>query len=479
MENNDMTDGLDSRQFITKRIVVVDDEPSARTTIAYYLRDVGYEVFEAARAEHALKLVLEHLPSVVISDIRLEGMSGIELLGKIKEIRPSIQIVLFTAYGTIKEAVHAMSLGAESYLTKPVNLDELELIVKRAFEKMQLLEETQYLREQLKATKKFERLVGNHPHMQEIYKIIEQVAPSTANVLIYGESGTGKELIGEAIHRNSTRSDGPFVKVNCAVFTETLLESELFGHEKGSFTGAFSRREGRFELAHGGTLFLDDVNVMPEVTQVKILRFLQEREFERVGGTKTIKVDVRVIAATNRPLDKEVALGHFREDLYYRLNVIPINLPPLRERRSDIPLLIEHFIRKYAEKNKKEVQDMDDDVLTTALSYDWPGNVRELENVIERAVIMTRGNTILPKHMPTLHKESESVSNTGMIVGRSLKEIEQEALLKTWLAMGKSTKRTSEVLKISPRKIQYKLKEYEQEEQEKGRSLEQLLSEME
>ncbi|RJO71596.1 MAG: sigma-54-dependent Fis family transcriptional regulator [Myxococcales bacterium] len=450
--------------MVPKRVLVVDDESSARKTIAFYLRDIGYEVFEASRAEEGLQLVIDNVPPVVISDIRLEGMSGIELLEKIKEIQKNIQVILITAYGTIKDAVSAMSLGAESYLTKPFNLDELGLIVKRAFEKTQLLQETQYLRQQLLATKKFERLVGNHKTMQEIYKIIEQVAPSTANVLVYGESGTGKELIGEAIHRNSNRRNGPFVKVNCAVFTDTLLESELFGHEKGAFTGAYTRKEGRFELADAGTLFLDDVNVMPLTTQVKILRFLQEREFERVGGTKTIKVDVRVLAATNQPLAEEVAKGRFREDLYYRLNVVPINLPPLRERKSDIPILIGHFIKKYAEKHSKDVSSVDDEALALSMAYDWPGNVRELENIIERAVIMTREKTILPKHLPTLQNVSaKAASGVDSLIGRSLDDIEREVIVKTLGSVDGSTKKAAEILKVSVRKIQYKLKEFRQQ----------------
>ena len=464
------------KAIATKRILVVDDELAARASIAFFLRDIGYESLEAQSAEEALRLVAEHTPPVVISDIRLEGgMSGIELLARIKELRPSIQVILVTAYGTIADAVSAMSHGAESYLTKPINMDELELIVKRAFEKTQLIEETQFLRQQLRETKRFERLVGNHPKMQRIYKIIEQVAPSTANVLIYGESGTGKELVGEAIHRTSARAEGPFIRVNCAVFTPTLLESELFGHEKGAFTGAFNRREGRFELAHGGTLFLDDINVMPETTQVKILRFLQEREFERVGGSKTIKVDVRVISATNRPLDEEVAAGRFREDLFYRLNVIPINLPPLRERKSDIPLLIGHFIKKYAEKNQNDVRDITDEALAVAMSYDWPGNVRELENVIERAVIMARSEAILPKHLAGLQKHGVQRQVGGIEVGRSMDDIEREAILRTLAAVLGSTKKTAELLKMSPRKVQYKIKEYRLEAERQGRSLDDLI----
>ncbi len=458
-----------------KRVLVIDDEALARSTISFYLQDVGYDVVEAASAEEGLRLTLEHTPQVVVSDIRLEGMSGIELLGKINEIHPNTLVILITAYGTIQEAVNAMNLGAENYLTKPVNLSELELIVDRAIEKSNLIQETHYLRQQLRATKKFERLVGNHSNMQDVFKIIEQVAPSMANVLIYGESGTGKELVGEAIHRLSSRADGPFIKVNCAVFSETLLESELFGHEKGAFTGAYTRREGRFEAANGGTLFLDDVNVMPEVTQVKILRFLQERELERVGGTKTIKVDVRVIAATNRPLNEEVQLGNFREDLYYRLNVIPVNLPPLRERKSDIPLLVGHFVKKYAEKNNASVRDIDDDALALCMNYDWPGNVRELENIIERAVIMTRGETIQRKHFPTLEKDSPSSDDHGIIVGRTMDEIEKEAVLRTLAAFQGSTKKAAETLNVSVRKIQYKLKQYRKEAIASGEPLDEIL----
>jgi len=460
-----------------KRILVIDDETSARQTIAFYLEDIGYDVIEASRAEEGLRLALEYNPSVVVSDIRLEGMSGIELLGKIKDFHPTIQVILITAYGTIKDAVSAMSLGAENYLTKPIDMDELEVIVTRAFEKAELLQETQYLRQQLQATKKFERLVGSHRRMTDVYEIIEQVAPSTANVLIYGESGTGKELVGEAIHNQSSRQTGPFIKVNCAVFTETLLESELFGHEKGAFTGAFSRKEGRFEMADGGTLFLDDVNVMPEVTQVKILRFLQERELERVGGMKTIKVDVRVIAATNRRLSEEVKAGRFREDLYYRLNVIPVTLPPLRERKSDIPLLISHFIKKYAEKNEKPVDSIDDQALAVAMAHDWPGNVRELENVIERAVIMCREKTISPHNPPSLVETNAAQPTTsGIVVGRTMDDIEREVILKTLDSVHGSTRRAAEILQISLRKIQYRLKQYKEEAAIKGVPVDRLIS---
>ncbi len=451
----------------SRRVLVVEDDASSRMTISFALKDIGYTVLEAGSAEDGLRLLMEKSPAVVISDIRLSGMSGIELLKKVKEIRPNIQVLLITAYGTIEDAVRAMNLGAENYLTKPINMEELELIVKRAAEKFDLLQEAQYLRAQLQATKKFDRVVGNHPRMKEIFEIIEQVAPSTASVLIYGESGTGKELIGEALHKMSKRASGPFVKVNCHVFSETLLESELFGHEKGAFTGAHSRREGRFEMADGGTLFLDDINVMPEVTQPKILRFLQEREFERVGGSATIKVDVRVIAATNTPLHEEVAAGRFREDLFYRLNVIPINLPPLRERRSDIPLLVGHFVKKYAARNDKGDLAVDDATLALAMGYDWPGNVRELENVMERAVVMSRGPVVLPQHLPDFHRGTDTPSLTSSLAGRPLADVEREAILGTLASVEGSTGRAARILGISVRKIQYKIKQYREEAEKK------------
>ncbi len=444
----------------SQRVLLIDDEISSRAPIAHFLRDIGYEVFEADHAENGLALLMEHDTDVVISDVRLAGMSGLELLQKIKVLARETQVILYTAYGTIEDAVSAMRIGAETYLTKPVNLEELELLVKRAFEKCALIRETQQLRKQLQQTKRFERLVGNHPSMQEIFKTIEQVSPSSANVLIYGESGTGKELVGEAIHNMSSRSDGPFVKVNCAVFTETLLESELFGHERGAFTGAFSRKVGRFELADHGSLFLDDINVMPEVTQVKILRFLQEREFERVGGNKTLKVDVRVIAATNTPLQEEVRKKRFREDLYYRLNVIPISLPPLRERRTDIPLLVEHFVRKYSERNDKDVLGFEDDAMALALAHDWPGNVRELENVVERAVIMTRSPYVTPHELPELNVTQLPERQAPTFAGRNLAELEREAIMQTLESVNGSTAKAADQLGISQRKIQYKLREY-------------------
>ena len=326
---------------------------------------------------------------MVLTDLRMPGMDGIELLAKIKEIRPETMVIVMTAYGTVKTAVQAMKLGAEDYLSKPIDVEELEVILQKVLEKKGLLEETRTLRERLEHKYRFDNLVGESPEMLSVFKTIRQVAPSFASVLLLGESGTGKELFAQALHQNSPRRNKPFVKVACAALPETLLESELFGHEKGSFTGAVYTRAGRFEAADGGTLFLDEIGDITPTVQVKLLRFLEEREFERVGGNKTYKVDVRIVAATHRDLKKKLEDGSFREDLYYRLNVIEIHIPPLRERPGDIPLLAHHFLRKYAEANGKDIEGISDEVMALLLAHPWPGNVRELENAMERAVVLT------------------------------------------------------------------------------------------
>ena len=320
-----------------RSVLVVEDDETTRTPIAMYLQDEGYEVYEAESAEEGLFLIQEKAPDTVISDIRFKGMNGLDLLSRIKEHSPDLPVILMTAYGTVEDAVHAMRMGAETYLTKPVRIEELKLILEKAYEKLKLRNEITRLKRELAESRSLDRLIGNSPPMRAAFEIISQVADSNATVLIYGESGTGKELVAEALHKLSPRAEGPFQKLNCAVFTSTLLESELFGHERGAFTGAVTQRKGRFELANHGSLLLDDITVLPETIQVKLLRFLQEREFERVGGNTTLKVDVRVIAATNEPLEKVVAEGKFREDLFYRLNVIPINLPPCGTGRTIFP----------------------------------------------------------------------------------------------------------------------------------------------
>ncbi len=452
------------------RVIVIDDEVNAAAALETLLREDGYDVSRAHDARSGFQLLEKDEPDVVLTDLRMPGMDGLELLTRIKQIRPEIMVILMTAYGTVKTAVKAMKLGAEDYLSKPIDVEELEVVLQKVLEKKSLLAEARGLRERLEHKYRFENLVGESPEMLAVFKTIRQVAPSAASVLLLGESGTGKELFAQALHQNSTRRTKPFVKVACAALPETLLESELFGHEKGSFTGAVYTRAGRFESADGGTLFLDEIGDISPTVQVKLLRFLEQREFERVGGNKTFKVDVRIVAATHRDLKKRVEDGSFREDLYYRLNVIEINIPPLRERPGDVPLLAQHFLQKYAAANGKEIQGLSDDVMALLLSHPWPGNVRELENAMERAVVLANDEKLLPAHFPTLRRTAEAprngTSHLGVrIPGSTLAELEREAILRTLEAVGGSTSRAASILDISARKIQYKMREYQQQAQ--------------
>jgi DNA-binding NtrC family response regulator len=450
------------------RVVVIDDEVNAAAALETLLTDDGYEVARANDGRSGLLLVEKTAPDVVLTDLRMPGMDGLELLAKIKEIRPDSMVILMTAYGTVKTAVKAMKLGAEDYLGKPIDVDELEIVLQKTLEKKRLIEESRVLRERLDHKYRFDNLVGESPGMLAAFKTIKQVAPSGSSVLLLGESGTGKELFAQALHQNSARRAKPFVRVACASLPETLLESELFGHEKGSFTGALYTRAGRFEAADGGTLFLDEIGDISPTVQVKLLRFLEEKEFERVGGNRTYKVDVRIVAATHRDLKRKIEDGSFREDLYYRLNVIEIHIPPLREREGDIPLLADHFMRKYAQANGKEIQGLSDEVLAMLLRHRWPGNVRELENAMERAVVLSDEPVLTPAYFPTLrHSADEPASsakpsNGIAIPGSTLAELEREAILRTLEAVGGSTSRAAALLQISARKIQYKLKEYHQ-----------------
>jgi two-component system NtrC family response regulator/two-component system response regulator HydG len=451
-------------------VVVIDDEVNAAAALETLLREDGYEVGRANDGRSGLAMLERIEADVVLTDLRMPGMDGLELLGKIKEIRPGTMVILMTAYGTVKTAVKAMKLGAEDYLSKPIDVEELEVVLERAIERKRLLEEARSLRERLDHKYKFDNLVGESPEMLAAFKTIRQVAPSASSVLILGESGTGKELFAQALHQNSPRKDKPFVKVACAALPETLLESELFGHEKGSFTGALYARAGRFEMADGGTLFLDEIGDISPTVQVKLLRFLEEREFERVGGNRTHKVDVRIVAATHRDLPKKLADGTFREDLYYRLNVIEIHIPPLRERPGDVPLLAQHFMGKYAAANHKEVRGLSDEALALFLQHPWPGNVRELENAMERAIVLANEPVLTPIHFPTLRRagsqapQGSSTAVAGVTIpGSTLADIEREAILRTLEAVGGSTSRAASLLQISARKVQYKLKEYQQQ----------------
>ncbi len=446
--------------MVKGRILVVDDEANARNALAEILRDEGFAIETAADGFKALPKLRDFEPEIVLTDLKMPGMDGVELMGKVKEHDADVGVVLMTAFGAVETAVHAMQQGAEDYLTKPLNADELVVVLGRTLERCRLRRETKQLRERLDQRFGFENIIGNSPEMQRVFKLVQQVSGSRATVLVTGESGTGKELIAAALHQNSPRKSGPFVKLHCAALAESLLESELFGHERGAFTGADRRREGRFELANGGTVFLDEIGEITPAVQVKLLRVLQEREFERVGGNQTVHTDVRVIAATNRDLKDMVDRGLFREDLYYRLNVVNLHMPSLRSRSSDVAPLADHFMRKYAQENGKTVTKFSEAALSQLLRYDWPGNIRELENVIERAVVIAAGDTIGVQQLPSELQASATESSGPQIPGWSLADVERYAILKTLEAQGGSTSRAAEVLGISVRKIQYKLQEY-------------------
>ena len=382
------------------KILVIDDEPLMRITIQDALVGEGYEVVAAETGEKGSDLLRQNHTDIVITDLRLPDMDGIQILREVKSSHPSTQVILITAYGSVDSAVTAMKEGATDYLTKPFAMDELLLIVKRLLRVRQLEEENLELRKKIEERFGLEGLVGKSPSMLKIYDLIETVSQTDTTVLVQGESGTGKEMVANAIHLQSPRKNGAFVKVNCAALPETLLETELFGHEKGAFTGAIKQRKGRFEMAHRGTLFLDEVGEISPAVQVKLLRVLQEREFERVGGSETHSVDVRLISASQKDLKEEIRKGSFREDLYYRLNVVPIALPPLRERRDDIFLLADHFIDKFSKKMGKEIDGLSEEARMLLLRYSFPGNIRELENMMERAIALLKGRVIQAQDLP-------------------------------------------------------------------------------
>jgi len=382
------------------RIMVIDDEPLMRVTIRDALIAEGYKVVTAETGRKGLDLFRNNQTDILITDLKLPDMDGIQILKEVKTRNPEAQVIVITAYGSVDSAVTAMKEGASDYLTKPFSMDELLLIAKRLVRIKQLEEENLLLRKKVEERYGLEGLVGKSPQMLKIYDLIETVSQTDTTVLINGESGTGKELVANAIHLRSLRKNGPFIKVNCAALPETLLESELFGHEKGAFTGAIKQRKGRFEMADGGTLFLDEIGDISPVVQVKLLRVLQEKKFERVGGNETLSVDVRLICATQKDLKEEIRKGTFREDLYYRLNVVPVNLPPLRERREDILLLADHFMDKFSKKMGKEIAGLSEDAKTLLLRYPFPGNIRELENMLERAIALIKGKIIQAEDLP-------------------------------------------------------------------------------
>lgn len=419
------------------RILVVDDEPLTLELIVEGLADRGYSIDVASSGTEAIAKAEETSYDVVITDLNMPGMDGMEVLDHFNENRPGTMVILLTAYGTIETAVQAVKRGAFDYLTKPAKLDEIMIILQRAEELSALKEENELLRSQIQ--QRFANIIGQSPPMHRLYRTIQRVSKTATTVLILGESGTGKELIANAIHFNSDRKDKPFVPINCGAIPEELLESELFGHERGAFTGALKERKGRFELAHQGTVFLDEIGEMSQKLQVKLLRFLQEKRFERVGGGRTIQVDAGIIAATNKDLEKAVEEGSFREDLFYRLNVIPIHVPPLREREGDVPLLIHHFVKRHCQEKEIPLKRLSKAAVETLDRYPWPGNVRELENLIERLVILTDGDEIDLDDLPPRFIQCQatrsnslldiSLGESGMDLKKTLDDLENHLIM--------------------------------------------------
>jgi len=441
------------------RILVVDDEAGVRHSLTSILQNEGYEVTVADDAFEALALFDETPPALTITDLTMPGMHGLDLLLRIRQRNPHAAVVVMTARGDVDCAVHAMRAGALDYLVKPLDVNRLLSTAEKVVEAFRLRRLSDP--PPRPASSCCDRIIGSSAEMQQVFRCIEQVAPSRATVLVTGESGTGKEVVAMAVHRGSQRAAGPFIAMNCAALSESLLESELFGHERGSFTGADRRRRGRIEQADGGTLFLDEIGEISPALQVKLLRVLQERAFERVGGNETVRVDVRIVTATNRNLRELVAAGKFREDLLYRLDVVGLHLPPLRDRRADIPALAQHFLKRYADANGSDVTRFSDAALEALANCDWPGNVRQLENAIEHAVVFAAGDCIEAEHLPPeLQAKAPTTERLPAVPGARLLELERYAILKTMQAFGGSTRKTAELLGMSVRKVQYRLRQY-------------------
>ncbi|TFG81139.1 MAG: sigma-54-dependent Fis family transcriptional regulator [Spirochaetales bacterium] len=440
-------------------ILVIDDEKNIREGLGEYLKLDGYDVCLAADGREGLQEVERGEIDLVITDLRMPAMSGGELLKQVASRYPSVPVIVLTGHGTVEDAVEAMRSGAYDFITKPVNLDHLSLLVKRALERRELARRNEELLREVESQKRVSSIIGRSPAIQRIFELIRRVAPTKASVLITGESGVGKELVADALHNLSPRADKPFIKVHCAALAESLLESELFGHEKGSFTGAQARKKGRFELANEGTLFLDEIGEINQNVQIKILRVLQEKSFERVGAEETLEVDVRVIAATNRDLKEEIAMGTFREDLYYRLNVVNIHVPPIRERKDDIPILAQAFLREFADDNGKAVVGFDPKARAALYGYSWPGNVRELRNCIESAVVMAGSSLIGIDDLPPGVRNSADESVVRIPLGSSLAEAERVLIRDTLAAQGGNKSRTAEILGIGRKTLYQKIQD--------------------
>lgn len=448
---------------MSKTILVCDDEKNIREGLGLALELDNYKVILAENGEVAWSLINKNDVDLVISDLRMEKMGGEELLKKIVASYPNLPVFILTGHGTIETAVNAMRDGAVDFFTKPVDLDRLLLMVKKSLKNKDLIDENIKIKEELaalKAKNRYSKMIGTSPKMKDLMEVISQVATSKASVLVTGESGVGKELVADAIHQLSPRRSGPFIKVHCAALTESLLESELFGHEKGSFTGATSTKKGRFELANGGTIFLDEIGEINLSTQIKILRVLQERQFERVGGEKTITVDVRVVTATNRDLIKEIEKGSFREDLFYRLNVVHLSVPPLRERKEDLPLLITSFLTQINEENGRSIKGFTDRAKNAIFNYDWPGNIRELRNCVEAAVVLTHNDLIDLEDLPEQVRKLSEKPAIIFEIGSSLAESEKQIIMGTLSYFKGNKTKSAEVLGIGRKTLHRKLEEY-------------------
>ncbi|MFH1130803.1 MAG: sigma-54 dependent transcriptional regulator, partial [Pseudomonadota bacterium] len=451
-------------------VLVIDDNETIRMGLQRVIEKLGHTVLLASSGGEGLKLFKKNEVDFVITDLKMESMDGVEVLRKVADLDPDCPTMIITAFGTIETAVEAMKIGAFDFIQKPFAPEVVKLKVERALElrktnqaKLRLESENEYLKRD--AASQYDDLVGRSAGMQKVFQLIDKVAPTDSSVFIEGESGTGKELVARAIHNKSKRSNGPFVKVNCSALNDSLLESELFGHEKGSFTGAIRRRIGRFELADDGTLFLDEIGDISPALQLKLLRVLQEKEFERVGGESTIKVDVRVLSATNQVLKKEVDEGRFREDLFYRLHIIPLTIPPLRERREDVPLLVQHFIEKLGPRTNPRVSGVNDDTLGQLMAYNWPGNVRELENTIEQALVFAEGNLLSPSSLPGFFRTNSprqtlSVPKGEISLPEILEDLERQLILKAFEEANQVKTETARRLGIKTSALYYKLEKY-------------------
>jgi DNA-binding NtrC family response regulator len=462
-----MIEETESQTVVAERVLIVEDDPATRTDLAELVQAWGFLTDEAPDGEEAMRKVTTFRPAIIVSDLVMPRMGGLELLRALQDQLTDLTFILLTAQGTIESAVGAIKDGAYDYLSKPVDPQRLQILLQKAVERQETLREVRHLRRQLREQGSFGRIIGNSPGIRTVYRVIEQSAPTSASVLISGESGTGKELIAQTIHELSPRATFPFVAINCAAIPETLLESEIFGHEKGAFTGASDRRTGVFELAHRGTLFLDEIAEMMPATQVKLLRVLQERIFRRLGGRQEISVDVRVIAATNVIPQDAVNSGKLREDLFYRLNVFALELPPLRERREDIPLLVQSFLTEFNKTNAKTIRAVDQDAMYILERYPWPGNIRELRNVIERATILADSEFIEPKHLPPslISRGEESLPTMTIAPGTTVDEAERRLILLTLEHTRNNKTRAAEILGISLKTLHNKLNRMKDEGQ--------------